>query len=109
MLSIGQMNLVKWITKDCSFNSKVYQQMKILVGFPRAIYFKLILSKYRKLPANFDLMWFSIALLELQNPKLMHVYKEYYTLELKEVFFSLSIEDRDAINEYIEILIYGRS
>lgn len=109
MLNIGQMNLLKFITNDCSLNSKVYQRMKIFVGVPLAIYFRLNMSKYHNLPANFDLMWLTIALVELQNPKLQHIYKDDYTFELKKMYRSLSIEDRNAIDGYFETLIYGRS
>lgn len=107
MLNIGQMNFLQYVTNQCSLHSKVYKRMVTLVGVRRAIYFRLNMSKYYKVP-KYDLMWFAIALIELQSPRLQHRYKDDYIFELKRIFNSLSIADRNIISEHFETLIYGR-
>jgi len=109
MLNFGQMKLLQYITNECSLKSKVYKRMKVFVGVPRAIYFRLNMSKYYKLHDGADLMWLTIVLLELQNPKLQHIFRDDYVFKLKQIVTSLSIEDQNTINNHFETLIYGKN
>jgi hypothetical protein len=107
MLQIGQLNFLHCISRECNLYSRVYQQMRKVVGVRRAIYFRLNISKYYKL-SGYDLIFLAIVMIELQNPRLQNKRKDDYLFELKRIFNSLSDKDRSAVSNYYTTLIYGR-
>lgn len=107
MLKIGQLNFLHYISRECNLYGRVYLQMRKVVGIRRAIYFRLNISNYYKLP-DYDLIFFAIVMIELQNPRLQNKHKDDYLFELKLIFNSLSDKDRSAVSNYYTTLIYGR-
>lgn len=107
MLQIGQLNFLHYVSRECDLYSNVYQRMIKVVGIRRAIYFRLNVLKYHKLP-GYDLVFLAIVMIELQNPRLQNKYKDDYLFEIKRIFESLSSKDRNAVSDYYTTLIYGR-
>jgi hypothetical protein len=108
MLKIGQLNFLHYVCRECDLYSKLYRQMTRIVGIRRAIYFRLNLSAYYKMQ-DYDLIFLAIVMIELQNPRLQHKYKDDYYFHVQEIFRSLSSHYRDTVEQHFKTIIFGRN